>query len=173
MLKVSPWKSGVHFGKSGKLSPRYIGPFEITERIGPAAYRLKLPQELSEIHDTFHVSNLKKCLSDESLIIPLEEVQVDPKLNFVEEPIEIMDHKVKQLKQSRIPLVKMTSSNPIILTDSDTEFEETVQEQANTILEFMDETESEPEMQSEPKEEDEPKEEEREEDPEEEPESES
>ncbi|XP_071712923.1 uncharacterized protein [Rutidosis leptorrhynchoides] len=107
MLKVSPWKGVVRFGKRGKLSLRYIGPFEITKRIGPVTYRLKLPQELSNIHDTFHVSNLKKCLEDESLVIPLEEIQVDNKLNFVEEPIEIMDREVKQLKQSRIPIVKV------------------------------------------------------------------
>ena len=91
LLKVSPWKGLVRFGKRGKLSPRYIGSFEILERIAPVAYKLKLPQELSAIHDTFHVSNLKKCLSDESLVLPLEEVQVTERLHFVEEPIEILD----------------------------------------------------------------------------------
>ena len=84
LLKVSPWKRMVRFGKHGKLNPRYIGPFEILTRIGPVAYNLKLPQELQYVHDTFHVSNLKKCLSDESLVIPLDEVQVNEKLNFVE-----------------------------------------------------------------------------------------
>ncbi|XP_071687599.1 uncharacterized protein [Rutidosis leptorrhynchoides] len=107
MLKVSPWKSVERFGKRGQLSPRYVGPFEITERVGPVAYRLNLPQELSEIHDTFHVSNLKKCLSGENLIIPLEEIQVDSKLHFVEEPVEIMDREVKHLKQSNMPIVKV------------------------------------------------------------------
>ncbi|XP_071727665.1 uncharacterized protein [Rutidosis leptorrhynchoides] len=107
MLKVSPWKSVLPFGKRGKLGPRYIGPFEITERIRPVAYRLKLPQVLSEIHDTLHVSNLKKCLADESFVIPLEEIQVDPKLHFVEKPIEIIDHEVKRLKQSRNTIVKV------------------------------------------------------------------
>ena len=90
-----------------KLNPRYIGPFEILARIGPVAYKLKLPQELQNVHDTFHVSNLKKCLTDATLIIPLEEVQVNEKLNFVEEPVEIMDREVKRLKQSRIPIVKV------------------------------------------------------------------
>ncbi|XP_071699748.1 uncharacterized protein [Rutidosis leptorrhynchoides] len=108
MLKVSPWKGVVRFGKRGKLSPRYIGPIEITERVGPVAYRLNLPQELSEIHDTFHVSNLMKCLSDEKLIIPLEEIQVDNKLHFVEEPVEIMDREVKRLIQSNILIMKMS-----------------------------------------------------------------
>ena len=107
LLKVSPWKGMVRFGKRGKLNPRYIGPFEILARIGPVAYKLKLPLELQNVHDTFHVSNLKKCLTDTTLIVPLEEIQVNEKLNFVEEPVEIMDREVKRLKQSRIPIVKV------------------------------------------------------------------
>ncbi|GJT19726.1 putative reverse transcriptase domain-containing protein [Tanacetum coccineum] len=107
MLKVSPHKGVIRFGKRGKLNPRYIRPFKILERIGPVAYNLELPEELSNVHSTFHVSNLKKCLSDESLVIPMKELQLDDKLNFVEEPVEIMDREVKQLKQSRIPIVKV------------------------------------------------------------------
>ncbi|GJX87562.1 putative reverse transcriptase domain-containing protein [Tanacetum coccineum] len=107
MLKVSPWKGVIHFGKRGKLSPRYVGPFKIIKRIGPVAYRLELPEKLRGIHNTFHVSNLKKCLADENLVIPLEEIQLDDKLHFIEEPVEIMDREVKQLKQSRIPIVKV------------------------------------------------------------------
>ncbi|GKA14764.1 putative reverse transcriptase domain-containing protein [Tanacetum coccineum] len=107
MLKVSPWKGVIRFGKRGKLSPRYIGPFKIIERIGPVAYKLELPDKLHGIHNTFHVSNLKKCLADENLVIPLEEIQLDDKLHFIEEPVEIMDREVKQLKQSRIPIVKV------------------------------------------------------------------
>nr|GEU87103.1 putative reverse transcriptase domain-containing protein [Tanacetum cinerariifolium] len=94
MLKVSPWKGIIHFGKRGKLSPRYIGPFEIIERIGPVAYKLELPEKLYGIHNTFHVSNIKKCLADENLVIPLKEVHLDDKLHFIEEPVEIMDQKV-------------------------------------------------------------------------------
>ncbi|GJU61191.1 putative reverse transcriptase domain-containing protein [Tanacetum coccineum] len=107
MLKVSPWKGVVRFGKRGKLSPRYIRPFKILSRVGLVAYKLELPKELQGIHNTFHVSNLKKCLSDEDLIIPLDEVRIYEKLHFIEEPIEIMDREVKQLKQSRIPIVKV------------------------------------------------------------------
>ncbi|GJT47650.1 putative reverse transcriptase domain-containing protein [Tanacetum coccineum] len=82
--------------------------FKIRDRmIGPVAYHLELPQELSRVHNVFHVCNLKKCLSDDTLVIPLEEIQLDDKLNFVEEPVEIMDCKVKQLKRSRIPIVKV------------------------------------------------------------------
>ncbi|KAD3640193.1 hypothetical protein E3N88_29416 [Mikania micrantha] len=107
MLKVSPWKGVVRFGAKGKLAPRYVGPFQITQRIGPVAYRLKLPDELSGVQDVFHVSNLKRCLADESLIIPLEEIQVDEQLHFIEERVEIMEREVRRLKQSRIPVVKV------------------------------------------------------------------
>ncbi|GJR02245.1 reverse transcriptase domain-containing protein [Tanacetum coccineum] len=107
ILKVSPRKGFFRFGKRGKLNPQYIRPFKILERIGPVAYKLELPEELSNIHSTFNVSNLKKCLSDESLVIPVKVLRLDGKLKFVEELVEIMDQEVKQLKQSRIPIVKM------------------------------------------------------------------
>lgn len=107
LLKVSPWKGSVRFGKKGKLSPRFIGPYEIVERIGPVAYKLKLPQELGNIHDTFHVSNFKKCLADDSAIISPEKVQINDRLQFIEEPTEILDREVKRLKRSKIPIVKV------------------------------------------------------------------
>ncbi|GJW51630.1 putative reverse transcriptase domain-containing protein [Tanacetum coccineum] len=107
MLKVSPRKVIIHFGKRRKLNPRYIGPFKILEQIDLVAYKLELHEEVSNVHRTFHVSNLKKCLSDKSLVIPMKELQLDDKLNFMEEPVEIMDREVKQLKQSRIPIVKV------------------------------------------------------------------
>ncbi|GJX61011.1 putative reverse transcriptase domain-containing protein [Tanacetum coccineum] len=95
------------FWKQRKLNPRYIGPFKILAKVGTVAYRLELPEQLSHVHSTFHVSNLKKCLSDEPLAIPLDEIHIDEKLNFIKEPVEIMDRKVKRLKQSRIPIVKV------------------------------------------------------------------
>ncbi|GJX00152.1 putative reverse transcriptase domain-containing protein [Tanacetum coccineum] len=107
MLKVSPRKGVIRFRKRGKLNPRYIGPFKILKRVDPVAYKLELPEEISNVHSTFHVSNLNKCLSDESLVILMKELWLDDKLNFVEEPIEIMDQEVKQLKQSSIPIVKV------------------------------------------------------------------
>ncbi|GJZ98832.1 putative reverse transcriptase domain-containing protein [Tanacetum coccineum] len=107
MLKVSPWKGVVRFGKRGKLNPRYVGPFTVLARVRKVAYKLEIPQELSRVHHTFHVSNLKKCYADEPLVMPLEGIHVDDKLQFVEEPVEIMEREIKRLKRSRIPLVKV------------------------------------------------------------------
>nr|GEX41443.1 putative reverse transcriptase domain-containing protein [Tanacetum cinerariifolium] len=107
LLKVSPLKGMVHFGKKGKLAPRYVGPFKILERIGLVAYRLGLLEELSGVHDTFHVSNLKNCLADANLHGPLNEIKIDKTLRFVEEPIEIMEREVRSLKRSKISLVKV------------------------------------------------------------------
>ncbi|GJZ98459.1 putative reverse transcriptase domain-containing protein, partial [Tanacetum coccineum] len=107
MLKVSPWKGVVRFGKRGKLNPRYVGPFKVLERVGDVAYKLELPEELSRVHNTFYVSNLKKCHADEPLAVPLDELRFDDKLQFVEELVEIMDCEVKRLKQSHIPIIKV------------------------------------------------------------------
>ncbi|GJS36053.1 putative reverse transcriptase domain-containing protein [Tanacetum coccineum] len=94
LLKVSPWKGVVRFGKKGKLPPRFIVPFEIVEKVGPVAYRLDLLEELNGVHDTFHVSNLKKCLADPTLQVPLDEIRVDAKLNLVEETVDILGTRV-------------------------------------------------------------------------------
>ncbi|GJU47782.1 hypothetical protein Tco_1217337 [Tanacetum coccineum] len=107
MLKVSPWKGVVRFGKRGKLNPKYVGPFKVLAKVGAFSYKLELPQKLSRVHSTFHVSNLKKCYSDEPLAVPLDGLHIDNKLHFVEEPVEIMDREVKWLKQSRILIVKV------------------------------------------------------------------
>ncbi|GJY50240.1 putative reverse transcriptase domain-containing protein [Tanacetum coccineum] len=107
LLKVSPWKGVVCFGKKGKLAPRYVGPFEILERIRLVAYRLRLPEELSSVHDTFHVSNLKKCLTDASLHVSLDEIKVDKTLHFVKELVEIVEREIKKLKRKKIALVKV------------------------------------------------------------------
>ncbi|GKC81234.1 hypothetical protein Tco_1136951, partial [Tanacetum coccineum] len=111
LLKVSPWKGVVRFGKKGKLAPRYVGPFEIVECVGPVAYRLKLPQELSCVYDMFHVSNIKKYLAEPDVQVPLDETKIDKNLRFVEEPIEIIERDVKKLKRRRIPLPRNMKTN--------------------------------------------------------------
>ncbi|GJT79024.1 hypothetical protein Tco_1045749 [Tanacetum coccineum] len=107
LLKVSTSKGVVRFGKKEKLAPRFVGPFEIIEKVGPVAYRLDLPEKLNGVHDTFHLSNLKKCLADPTLQVPLDEIRVDDKLNFVEVPVEILEREIKKLKRSMIATVKV------------------------------------------------------------------
>ncbi|GKC13029.1 hypothetical protein Tco_1009811 [Tanacetum coccineum] len=97
----------IRFSKRGKLNPRYIRSFKILAKVGMLSYRLKLPERLSRVHNTFHVSNLKKYLVDEPLAIPLDEIQIDDKLYFIEEPVEVMDREVKRMKQSYILIVKL------------------------------------------------------------------
>nr|GFA67769.1 retrotransposon protein, putative, Ty3-gypsy subclass [Tanacetum cinerariifolium] len=107
LLKVSSWKGVVRFGKKEKLAPRFVGPFEIIEKVSLVSYRLDLPEELNGVHDTFHISNLKKYLADPTLQVPLDEIRVDDNLNFVEEPVEILEREVKKLQRSRISIVKV------------------------------------------------------------------
>ncbi|GKD32794.1 hypothetical protein Tco_1248303 [Tanacetum coccineum] len=102
MLKVSPWKGVIRFSKRGKLNPRYVRPFKVLEKVVEVAYKRD-----SRVHNTFHVSNLKKCHADEPLAVPLDGLHLDDKLHFVEEPLEIVGREVKRLKRSRIPLVKV------------------------------------------------------------------
>ncbi|GJV84883.1 putative reverse transcriptase domain-containing protein [Tanacetum coccineum] len=98
MLKVSPWKGVVRFGKRGELNLRYVRPFKVLAKVGKVAYRMELPRELSRVHHTFYVSNLKKCYADEPLVMPLEGIHVDDKLQFMVEPVEIMEWEIKRLK---------------------------------------------------------------------------
>ncbi|KAK9071361.1 hypothetical protein SSX86_009929 [Deinandra increscens subsp. villosa] len=112
LLKVSPWKGIIRFRKRGKLGPRYlsprfIGPFKILARVGKVAYQLELPEELSGIHNTFHVSYLGKCLADESAYVPLDDLVIDDRLNYVERPIAILDRKVKRLRNKDVNQVKV------------------------------------------------------------------
>ncbi|KAI3750829.1 hypothetical protein L2E82_21683 [Cichorium intybus] len=107
MLKVSPWKGLIRFGKKGKLSTRFIGPFRISQRVGAVAYRLELPDELHGIHDVFHVSHLRKTLFDKSQQIPLAEIEVDDKLRYPEQPERVLDRKVRQLRNKKISMVKV------------------------------------------------------------------
>ncbi|KAK8701425.1 hypothetical protein V6N13_019812 [Hibiscus sabdariffa] len=110
-LKVSPWKKVLWFGKKGKLSPRYIGPFEVLEKVGPVAYRLALPPEFDKIHNVFHVSMLRRYRSDPSHVLELEEVELNPDLSYEEEPVMILDREVKRLQKKNVSLVKVLWRN--------------------------------------------------------------
>ncbi|KAL5563812.1 hypothetical protein UlMin_033559 [Ulmus minor] len=110
-LKVAPMKGVMRFGKKGKLSPRFIGPFEILERVGKVAYKLALPPELSSVHNVFHVSMLKKYVSDPSHVLEHEPIQVNEYLTYEEKPVQILDQKDKTLRNKVIPLVKVLWRN--------------------------------------------------------------
>nr|GEZ51048.1 transposon Ty3-G Gag-Pol polyprotein [Tanacetum cinerariifolium] len=130
--------------QTGEVKPRYVGPFKVLEVIRKVAYKLELPEELRRVHNTFHVSNLKKCHVNEPLSVPLDGLHFDDKLYFVEELVEIMDREVKRLKRSRIPLVKVrwnskrgpefTEQTPIYSEFSDPAFDEAVQRAVNALL---------------------------------------
>ncbi|GKA99129.1 putative reverse transcriptase domain-containing protein [Tanacetum coccineum] len=107
MLKVSPWKGVMRFKNKGKLTPRFIGPFKILKKVGEVAYTLEFTEEMKGIHNTFHVSYLRKCLADESSVVSLDEVEINPKLTFQEEPVAILGRKSRQLRNKEIPLVKV------------------------------------------------------------------
>ena len=106
-LKVSPWKKVMRLGKNGKLSPRFIGPYEVIEKVGPVAYRLALPPELEKIHSVFHVSMLRRYRSDPSHVVSSETIELRPDLTYEEEPVDILAREVKELRNKKIPLVKV------------------------------------------------------------------
>ena len=106
-LKVSPWKKVMRFGKKGKLSPRFIGPYEVIEKVGQVAYRLALPPELEKIHSVFHVSMLRRYRSDPSHVVSSETIELRPDLTYEEEPVEILAREIKELRNKKIPLVKV------------------------------------------------------------------
>ncbi|GJR00604.1 putative reverse transcriptase domain-containing protein [Tanacetum coccineum] len=108
---LSHWKGVVRFTKKGKLALRFVGPFEIIKKVGPVAYQLDFPEELNNFHDTFHVSNLKKCLDDLTLQVPLDEIRVNAKLNFVEEPMEILEREFNKLKRNRIAMSRISGKS--------------------------------------------------------------
>jgi hypothetical protein len=106
-LKVSPMKGVMRFSKKGKLSLRYVGPFLVTEVVGPVAYRVKLPSNLAGLHNVFHVSMLQKYVHDPLHVIDFEPLQVQADLKYEEKPVRILDRKVQQLRTRTIPLVKV------------------------------------------------------------------
>ena len=110
-LKISPWKGVLRFGRRGKLSPRYIGPYDILSKVGPVAYKLKLPPELSRIHDTFRVSMLRKYIPDPSHVLREQPVQLKENLTYEETPVQIVDRKEQVLRSKVIPLVKVLWKN--------------------------------------------------------------
>ncbi|KAK8590195.1 hypothetical protein V6N13_088971 [Hibiscus sabdariffa] len=127
-LKVSPWMKVLRFGKNGKLSPRYIGPFEVTKKVGPVAYRLALPPEFDKIHNVVHVSMLRRYRSDPSHVLEPEEVELNPDHSYEEEPVMILDREVKRLRNKNVSLVKVLYRNHIV-EEATCEPEETMRKQ--------------------------------------------
>ena len=113
-LKVAPMKGIMRFGKKGKLSPRYIGPFSVIERIGDVSYRLDLPTSMSQIHNVFHVSMLRKYIANPSHILKNELVELKTDLSYEEKPVQILLREVKQLRNKQIPLVKVLWRNQLV-----------------------------------------------------------
>ncbi|XP_070010340.1 uncharacterized protein [Nicotiana sylvestris] len=107
LLRVSPMKGVMRFGKKGKLSPRYVGSYRVTQRIGHVAYRLELPREMSLVHPVFHVSMLKKVVGDPSTIIPIEAIEVNENLSYEEIPVAILDRQARKLRNKEVASVKV------------------------------------------------------------------
>ncbi|XP_060675534.1 uncharacterized protein LOC132804976 [Ziziphus jujuba] len=112
--KLSPWKGVVRFGQRGKLSPRYIGPYEIVERIGPVAYRVDLSEELSRVHDVFHISMLRKYISNPSHVLETPKIELGDDLSYEEQPVQILGREEKRLRNKTIALVKVLWRNQIV-----------------------------------------------------------
>ncbi|KAM6584026.1 hypothetical protein CsatB_011028 [Cannabis sativa] len=110
-LRISPMKGVKRFGKKGKLSPRFIGPFEILERIGQVAYRLAMPPALAAVHNVFHVSMLRKYVSDSSHVLSYEALELQPDLSYEEQPVQILDRREKVLRSKTVALVKVLWRN--------------------------------------------------------------
>ncbi|GJS85279.1 putative reverse transcriptase domain-containing protein [Tanacetum coccineum] len=145
LLKVSSWKGVVCFGKRGKLSPRYIGPFRILARVGLVAYTLDLPEELKGIHSTFHVLNLKKCLAEGDIVVPMDEIQLDDKLYMIEEPVEVVDREEMKdiLRQNLVKCNKLMVDTDYKLkialsfNPEDKELKKMIEERNNVFLDFF------------------------------------
>ncbi|KAI3746824.1 hypothetical protein L6452_09265 [Arctium lappa] len=116
MFKVSPWKGIIRFGKCGKLSPRFLGPFKVLKRVDLQAYQLELPLEMSGIHNTFHICYLRKCLAEEESVILLSEIRVDEGNRCVEEPYAILEKKSKKLRHKEVTMVKVSINSLAIST---------------------------------------------------------
>ncbi|KAD4585762.1 hypothetical protein E3N88_23363 [Mikania micrantha] len=133
LLKVSPWKGIIRFRKRGKLSPRYIGPFPIKARVGKVAYRLDLPEELNGIHPTFHVSHLRNCLADEQAHVPLDDIEVDNRLNYIEEPVAIVDTKEKKPSLEYTKLEPRNFKDRALIDQTEEDTHEKLQEGSSTF----------------------------------------
>ena len=107
LLRVSPTKGVMRFGRKGKLSPRYIGPYDVIERIGKVAYRLELPPELGKVHNVFHISQLRRCVADETLVLQPDEVEIAEDMSYDEHPVQILERDMKKMRNRSIPLVKV------------------------------------------------------------------
>ena len=110
-LKVSHWKGVLRFGWKGKLAPRYIGPYEILERVGKVAYRLALPPDLERIHKVFHISVLKKYIPDATHVLETQPVELSENLTYEERPVKIVERRIHELRRKHIPLVKVLWTN--------------------------------------------------------------
>ena len=142
-LKLSPWKGVVHFGKRGKLNPRYIRPFEIVDGIGPVAYRLDLPEEFSRVHNVFHISMLPKYIPDPSHVLETPEIELKDDLSYEEQPVQILGRKEKELRNTIISLVKVLWRNQLV-EEATWKREDKMQSQYprhfhNTGMNFVDE----------------------------------